>query len=678
MAAAYKTYNRNASSLEEAPPKPTYAETVLHSKDFQFQVRGFMPEPIDLRALSKVDVGRVMKEVDLEVLQELLPNITFGQITEDDFDVYSSEWHISLIVFAPKAVCAYLSLNSLFADDCFIKLFQISQLTIEHLLDSQDTLCGHLNHLAKKYAEKKREIQSLSTNLSRQDAVVATLRDELHYLREELRIQQVSPKDVLDPSLYPSQEKRDDVETPPAGDVVSSDEGAVSESPKQTDYTTKDDTIQLNVIVSSLGKHLSLHTHPSTTIEELVEQLIMELLPYASAGATWLINFKGQRLNDSLQTIQDAGIDAENNGLVLEIIPRADVLHLELNELVSAAKVAHHELVEASRTLQHQALFQDKVFESQLDLVLNEIRRGFSELALIQVGRQHDNNGDEGLESSAQLNIGEIESDHDEEPNTVAAVDSIVNSEENAKKCQNRFELWIDTKAEYDPLGSSESFHPESKDSLGCTLELKVAEKANDEGGDEDAREDGVFPLPEAHSLQNESLKSPSEDRISTPNKKDQLDQPGVFVNDEAARNEILQPALVSMPTPSSLTKIHDGAEYFHFNGVESDDCVSVNILNTTYDSNNDLSKICGFEIKQSTNQKDVTLDDMHSIEVSQSEFNDVVESTDAVSKDPEQNKLTSRKNAKQKSIKKMLPKWMKFKKKNKSLSREKGGRYGV
>ena len=94
MAAAHKAYNRNASSLEEAPQKLTYAETIICNRDFQFEVRGFMPEQIDLRAVSKVDVDRVVKEVDLEVLQELLSNITFGQITEDDFDLYSSKWHL--------------------------------------------------------------------------------------------------------------------------------------------------------------------------------------------------------------------------------------------------------------------------------------------------------------------------------------------------------------------------------------------------------------------------------------------------------------------------------------------------------------------------------------------------------------------------------------------------------
>ena len=226
---------------------------------------------------------------------------------------------ISLIGFTTDAGFAYLPLNYIFfIDDCFIKLFRISQLTIEQLLDSQKALCGHLNHLAKKYAEKKREIQSLTTNLSRQDVEVATLRDELHYLREERRLQQVSPKDVLDPTLYPSQKKRDEAETPP-DEIVESNDGDISESPNQTDSETKDECIQLNIVVSSLGKCLTLNTHPSTTVEDLVEQLIMELLAYTTEGATWELKFKDQILNDYLQTIQDAGIDAENNGLVLEM-----------------------------------------------------------------------------------------------------------------------------------------------------------------------------------------------------------------------------------------------------------------------------------------------------------------------------------------------------------------------
>eukprot|EP00956_Cyclotella_meneghiniana_P015960 scaffold24882_cov38-Cyclotella_meneghiniana.AAC.1 len=70
--------------------------------------------------------------------------------------------------------------------------------------------------------------------------------------------------------------------------------------------------------------------------------------------------------------------------------------------------------------------------------------------------------------------------------------------------------------------------------------------------------------------------------------------------------------------------------------------------------------------------------DDMHSIEVSQSEFHDAVEATNAALKDPEKNKRPGRKNAKPKALKKMLPKWMKLKKKKKALTGEMGGLYGI
>lgn len=88
---AHKEYNRNASSIERNPPAPTYAESLLYQKGFQFQKRHH-DDKIDLRRISKVDIDKIIKDVDLEELQSLLENITFAEITEDDFDLYSSKF----------------------------------------------------------------------------------------------------------------------------------------------------------------------------------------------------------------------------------------------------------------------------------------------------------------------------------------------------------------------------------------------------------------------------------------------------------------------------------------------------------------------------------------------------------------------------------------------------------
>lgn len=93
-----KSYNRNASTLE-SPPQPTYAEALMEQHEFRFQPRSTIGtgsntnEKIDLRAISKVDIDRMIQECDLEVLQEngLLENIIFGELMEEDFDLYSSK-----------------------------------------------------------------------------------------------------------------------------------------------------------------------------------------------------------------------------------------------------------------------------------------------------------------------------------------------------------------------------------------------------------------------------------------------------------------------------------------------------------------------------------------------------------------------------------------------------------
>ena len=90
----HKSYNRNASTLEESPPQLTYAEALIDQKGFRFQARSSSTheEKVDLRAISKVDIDKIIKDGDLEeVLGGLLENITFGELTEDDFDLYSSK-----------------------------------------------------------------------------------------------------------------------------------------------------------------------------------------------------------------------------------------------------------------------------------------------------------------------------------------------------------------------------------------------------------------------------------------------------------------------------------------------------------------------------------------------------------------------------------------------------------
>ena len=90
-------------------------------KEFFFrQRRG----KLDLRKLSQLDLESVIKNVDIDILQNYLENVVFSNLTEDDFRFMT--------------------------DPLVVKLFKISQLMIEYLLFAQEQLAANLKPLLGK------------------------------------------------------------------------------------------------------------------------------------------------------------------------------------------------------------------------------------------------------------------------------------------------------------------------------------------------------------------------------------------------------------------------------------------------------------------------------------------------------------------------------------------------
>lgn len=100
---------------------------IYGSNGFFFQQRR---GHINLRSLNKLDLDRLVREVDIDLLQLHIENLTFSSLREEDL--------------------RYMT------DPQVIKLFKISQLTIEYLLYSQDQLVTSLNNLSSKYSAKKK------------------------------------------------------------------------------------------------------------------------------------------------------------------------------------------------------------------------------------------------------------------------------------------------------------------------------------------------------------------------------------------------------------------------------------------------------------------------------------------------------------------------------------------
>ena len=85
---------------------------------------------LDIRSVSQIDVDRIVRDVDIDLLQAHLENLTFCALDEADL--------------------RYLT------DPQIVKLFRTSQLMIEYLLYAQDQLTTNLQQLAEKYMAKKR------------------------------------------------------------------------------------------------------------------------------------------------------------------------------------------------------------------------------------------------------------------------------------------------------------------------------------------------------------------------------------------------------------------------------------------------------------------------------------------------------------------------------------------
>ncbi len=100
---------------------------VYGSKGFFFQQRR---GHLNLRGIAKVNLERMVREVDIDTLQQHIENITFCNLREEDL--------------------RYLT------DPQIVKIFRISQLIIEYLLYSQDQLVDSMNKLSKKYSIKKK------------------------------------------------------------------------------------------------------------------------------------------------------------------------------------------------------------------------------------------------------------------------------------------------------------------------------------------------------------------------------------------------------------------------------------------------------------------------------------------------------------------------------------------
>ena len=116
-----------ASDSDTIDASDPVLEGLYGAEGFFFQKR---VGRLNIREISSLDVDKLIREVDIDILQQHIENIAFAKLKEEDI--------------------RYMT------DAQLIKFFQIAQLIIEYLLYSQEQIVKNLDELSKKYSGKKR------------------------------------------------------------------------------------------------------------------------------------------------------------------------------------------------------------------------------------------------------------------------------------------------------------------------------------------------------------------------------------------------------------------------------------------------------------------------------------------------------------------------------------------
>ncbi|RYH30926.1 hypothetical protein EON65_03860 [archaeon] len=132
-------------------------DNIYEEKGFFFRQRRGR---FNLRKLDQIELDRLVREVDIQTLQEHLEDLTFSIFNEDDLQFYT--------------------------DRQVVKLFRLAQLTIEYLLYSQTQLVSNMHELSKKYAVKKKTLHRKRRELVGLKEEVTSLYGQLKAKRRNL------------------------------------------------------------------------------------------------------------------------------------------------------------------------------------------------------------------------------------------------------------------------------------------------------------------------------------------------------------------------------------------------------------------------------------------------------------------------------------------------------------
>jgi len=151
-------------------------------KDFFFRNRSGL---LDWEKICQLDLQQIVSEVDVEQLQELIENITFADLIEDDLQ--------------------YISPVN------FIQLFRTSQLMLEYLVNSQTYILNREQKVTDENVLLRKQVKALSKKIKQKDEKLNQYRRKLtgwHSAIQALTVtkgktggQTINPAEVMECAL---------------------------------------------------------------------------------------------------------------------------------------------------------------------------------------------------------------------------------------------------------------------------------------------------------------------------------------------------------------------------------------------------------------------------------------------------------------------------------------------
>ncbi|EGB06002.1 hypothetical protein AURANDRAFT_65979 [Aureococcus anophagefferens] len=237
------------------------ASALLSSRSFYFAERH---ETIDLEVIDGVDLERIERDVDIEALQRHLEMLTYGDLSKAGT-----------------------------GDATFLKIFRLSQLMVEYLLNVQDILAEGLEQVSTSCKEAKRHRDKYREKTRVQDEKIKALRSQLKARRQTA---QAYSGLVLREANAPPRHWRDD---PPAPRRSYDDDApAPRRARTPDDYEQRNESGEMTVYVSAADGTTARHTVGEvSTARELRSKL----------GAPGRLVFRGNELTPDV-VLADAGV----------------------------------------------------------------------------------------------------------------------------------------------------------------------------------------------------------------------------------------------------------------------------------------------------------------------------------------------------------------------------------